>query len=205
MSDVSESSADIIRKYDLEESQPDFERELGFWVYLMSDAVVFALLLATYAVMVHNTADGPTGADLFSLSRALSETGLLLVSSLTFGFATLASQARDNRATLIWLGVTFLLGAGFLGLEIGEFSDMIAQGAGPDRSGFLSAFFLLVGTHGLHVFVGLLWIVVLAAQILVKGLSDPTRSRLRRLGMFWHFLDVVWVGVFSLVYLGGLA
>jgi cytochrome o ubiquinol oxidase subunit 3 len=180
------------------------QRSLGFWLYLMSDAVIFALLFMTYGIMVGNTDGGPTGKSLFSLSNAAYETALLLVSSMTFGFASLASREGSRGAVLGWLAVTFLLGAGFVFLEIREFLGMIRIGAGPDRSGFLSAFFTLVGTHGTHVSVGLIWILIMSAQVALKGLSLPVTSRLFRLGLFWHFLDIAWVGIFSVVYLPGL-
>jgi cytochrome o ubiquinol oxidase subunit III len=180
------------------------EKEFGFWLYLMSDAILFALLFATYLIMVGNTAGGPTGSDVFSLERAAAETALLLLSSATFGFAAVALSQADRSKVLLWLAVTFALGAGFIFLEIGEFRGMIDEGASPDRSGFLSAFFTLVGTHGLHVSIGLLWIVVMIGQVLVKGLTLPVASRLMRLGLFWHFLDIIWVVIFSVVYLPGL-
>jgi cytochrome o ubiquinol oxidase subunit 3 len=180
------------------------EKAFGFWLYLMSDAIIFALLFATYAVMVPSTAGGPGGDTLFSLPRAFGETMLLLTSSLTFGFATLSIRSGHRPQVLAWLAVTFVLGAGFLAMELGEFSGMVAQGAGPQRSGFLSAFFTLVGTHGAHVGMGLIWIVILSAQLLIKGLSAPVVSRLFRLGLFWHFLDIVWIGIFSVVYLPGM-
>jgi cytochrome o ubiquinol oxidase subunit 3 len=187
-----------------EASDPYEQRALGFWLYLMGDAVLFALLFATYATMVGNTAGGPTGKSLFSLSNAALETLLLLVSSTTFGFASLASRTGNRSAVLGWLLITFLLGLGFVFLEIREFLGMIRAGAGPDRSGFLSAFFTLVGTHGVHVSVGLTWIAIMSGQIFLKGLSVPVTSRLFRLGLFWHFLDIAWVGIFSIVYLPGL-
>ena len=180
------------------------EKALGFWLYLMSDAIIFALLFATYVVMVPNTAGGPTGKTLFSLNRAFAETMLLLCSSLTFGFASLSVRSGRRYLALAWLAVTFLLGAGFLTLEISEFTGMYVQDAGPQRSGFLSAFFTLVGTHGMHVTMGLVWIVILSLQVLIKGLTEPVRSRLFRLGLFWHFLDIVWIGIFSIVYLPGI-
>jgi cytochrome o ubiquinol oxidase subunit III len=180
------------------------EKALGFWLYLMSDAIIFALLFATYVVMTPNTAGGPTGATLFSLNRAFAETMLLLCSSLTFGFASLSVRSGRRYLALGWLFVTFLLGAGFLALEISEFTGMYAQGAGPQRSGFLSAFFTLVGTHGMHVTMGLIWIPILSLQVIVKGLTAPVMSRLFRLGLFWHFLDIVWIGIFSIVYLPGI-
>ena len=186
------------------ESDVHEQRTLGFWIYLMTDAVIFALLFMTYGVMVGGTAGGPSGRDLFNLENTAIETALLLVSSTTFGFATIASQAGRRGAVAGWLVVTFLLGAGFVVLEVREFLGLIAAGAGPDRSGFLSAFFTLVGTHGVHVSVGLLWIVILGLQVMAKGLGAPVVSRLYRLGLFWHFLDIAWVGIFSIVYLPGL-
>jgi cytochrome o ubiquinol oxidase subunit III len=180
------------------------EKAFGFWLYLMSDAIIFALLFATYVVMVPNHAGGPTGQDVFSLGRAFAETMLLLSSSITFGFASVAMRLGNRRVMFNWLAVTFVLGAGFLALEISEFAGMVEQGAGPQRSGFLSAFFTLVGTHGLHVTMGLVWILILSSQALIKGLTPPVVSRLFRLGLFWHFLDIVWVGIFSIVYLPGV-
>ncbi len=187
-----------------EEAETHAQRALGFWLYLMGDAVIFALLFATYAIMIPGTAGGPTGKQLFDLDNAAIETALLLVSSMTFGFASLSVKAGNRSAVLAWLAVTFLLGAGFVFLEVREFAGLIAQGAGPDRSGFLSAFFTLVGTHGVHVTMGLLWIVILSGQVMSKGLTLPVASRLYRLGLFWHFLDIAWVGIFSIVYLPGL-
>ncbi|MGH6737206.1 MAG: cytochrome o ubiquinol oxidase subunit III [Methyloceanibacter sp.] len=180
------------------------EKAFGFWLYLMSDAIIFALLFATYVVMLGNTAGGPTGKELFSLERAAAETLVLLLSSTTFGVAAVAMALGDRSRVLLWLAVTVALGLCFIALEIGEFWGMIAQGAGPDRSGFLSAFFTLVGTHGLHVSIGILWILVMIGQVLVKGLTTPVISRLARLGLFWHFLDIIWVAIFSVVYLPGI-
>ncbi len=180
------------------------QKEFGFWLYLMSDAIVFALLFATYVVMVGNDAGGPTGKTLFSLTRAGGETLALLLSSMTFGFATVALASAKKREVLAWLLVTAALGLCFIGLEFSEFYGMVQQGAGPERSGFLSSFFALVGTHGLHVSIGLLWISVMIGQILIKGLTAPVASRLVRLGLFWHFLDIIWVVIFSIVYLPGV-
>ncbi|WP_226876943.1 cytochrome o ubiquinol oxidase subunit III [Microbulbifer hainanensis] len=180
------------------------ERAFGFWLYLMSDAIIFALLFATYQIMAGDIAGGPQGSDLFSLPHTFGETLLLLTSSLTFGLASLALDAGNRRRVLAWLGVTFVLGLGFLAMEIHEFHGMITRGAGPDRSGFLSAFFTLVSTHGLHVSAGLVFILVMTVQVVVKGLSRPVSSRLERLGLFWHFLDIVWIGIFSVVYLPGI-
>ena len=189
-----------------EPATPDVyeQRAFGFWLYLMSDAILFSLLFATYAVMARNNAGGPTGHTLFSLPNAFGETMLLLFSSITFGLATLAMKSGEKERMLSWLLVTFLLGLGFVGLEIREFHGMVRAGAGPDRSGFLSAFFTLVGTHGLHVTFGLIWILIMTSQVVIKGLTVPVTSRVLRLGLFWHFLDIVWIGIFSVVYLPGI-
>ena len=193
-----------VTAHESEAAETHEQRALGFWLYLMGDAVIFALLFATYVIMVNNTDGGPGGKALFNLRNAGIETALLLVSSTTFGFASLCTRTGNRTAVLFWLLVTFVLGAGFVFLELREFAGMIKAGAGPDRSGFLSAFFTLVGTHGLHVSMGLTWILILAGQVMMKGLSVPVTSRLFRLGLFWHFLDIAWVGIFSIVYLPGL-
>ncbi len=177
---------------------------LGFWLYLMSDLIVFSGLFATYVVMAHNYAGGPTGKDLFDIPYVLLETLFLLCSSVVYGLSMVAAQQGKSRPVLFGLGITFLLGLGFLGLELHEFAQMIQEGAGPQRSGFLSAFFTLVGTHGAHVACGMLWMLVMMVQLLGKGLTTPVRRRLMRLGMFWHFLDIVWIGLFSVVYLMGV-
>lgn len=176
----------------------------GFWVYLMSDAVIFALLFATYASMSRNYAGGPAGKELFDLSNVFYETLLLLLSTLTCGFAMLSLSKNRKQGVLSWLVCTFLLGLGFVLMEYNEFHSLISQGAGPDRSGFLSAFFTLVGTHGLHVGIGLIWSLVMMAQVIIKGLTVPIYSRLYRLSLFWHFLDLIWVSIFSIVYLWGV-
>jgi cytochrome o ubiquinol oxidase subunit III len=180
------------------------ERELGFWLYLSSDAVIFSLLFATYCTMVGNTAGGVTGSNVFELSTTLRETVALLASTFTFGLVTLSAARGELRLAIGWLGATFLLGGVFVVLELSEFLRLMAMGAGPAKSGFLSAFFTLVATHGLHVSAGLIWIAVMVAQILIKGLTAPVVSRLARLGLFWHFLDLVWIGIFSVVYLPGV-
>jgi cytochrome o ubiquinol oxidase subunit III len=177
------------------------ERAFGFWIYLMSDAIIFSLLFATYAVMVGRSAGGPQVHGLFDIGHAFGETMLLLCSSATFGLASLSAHAKVRPAVLFWLALTFALGAGFVGMEIVEFHGLAASGAGPQISGFLSSFFTLVATHGLHVTMGLVWIVVLGWQIWTKGLTAPVESRLFRLGLFWHFLDIVWIAIFSVVYL----
>lgn len=176
----------------------------GFWLYLMSDLIVFSALFATYVVMAHNYAGGPTPKDLFELPAVLVETMLLLASSAAYGLAMVAMHKGDLRSLRLGLVAAFALGLGFLVMELAEFRHFLSIGAGPDRSGFLSAFFTLVGTHGLHVTFGLLWIVVMLAQLSSKGLTDPVKGRLSRLGMFWHFLDIVWIGVFTVVYLLGV-
>jgi cytochrome o ubiquinol oxidase subunit 3 len=177
---------------------------LGFWIYLMSDCLIFACLFATHAVLGRNYAAGPSPADLFDLNLILVSTFMLLFSSITYGFAMLEMEKNKLPQTLLWLTVTFLFGAAFLGLEVHEFSHLIHEGATPQRSAFLSSFFTLVGTHGLHVTVGLVWMIVLAVQAWQRGLIPENRRRLMCLSMFWHFLDVVWIGVFSFVYLMGV-
>lgn len=180
------------------------EKAFGFWIYLMSDAIIFALLFATYVVMTGNTAGGPNAHSLFKLPHTFAETMVLLTSSFTFGFASIAAQEGRRLRTLAWLSLTFLFGLAFVGLEISEFYGMVSTGAGPDRSGFLSAFFTLVATHGLHVSMGLVWIVVLGLDLGLRGVTPHNASRLTRLGMFWHFLDIIWIGIFSVVYLRGI-
>jgi cytochrome o ubiquinol oxidase subunit 3 len=176
----------------------------GFWMYLMSDCLIFACLFATYGVLGRSYAAGPSGADLFDLNLVAVNTALLLLSSITFGMGMVAAQARRKGQLMGWLAVTGLLGAGFLGVELYEFHHLVSLGAGPQRSAFLSSFFALVGTHGLHVFFGLVWLLVLMAQVQRHGLGTANMRRLTCLSMFWHFLDVVWVGVFSVVYLMGV-
>ena len=176
---------------------------LGFWLYLMSDCLLFAVLFGTYAVLGRNYAAGPSGADLFELPTVALNTAFLLFSSITYGFAMISMQANRKTGVLAWLAITGLFGLGFLSLEINEFAHLIADGAGPWRSAFLSSFFTLVGTHGLHVTFGTLWLVTLMVQVGRFGLTLPNKRRLVCLSMFWHFLDVVWIGVFTFVYLMG--
>ena len=175
----------------------------GFWIYLMSDCILFACLFATYAVLVNGTAGGPSGKEIFELPFVLGETFLLLFSSITYGMAIIAMNKGLKSQVLSWLALTFLFGAGFVGMEIYEFHHLIGEGFGPDRSGFLSGFFALVGTHGLHVTSGLVWMAVMMFQVSRRGLTSTNRTRLMCLSMFWHFLDVVWICVFSVVYLMG--
>ncbi|TLX61083.1 cytochrome o ubiquinol oxidase subunit III [Stutzerimonas nosocomialis] len=176
----------------------------GFWIYLMTDCILFATLFATYAVLVDSVAGGPSGAEIFELPYVLVETFCLLFSSITYGFAMLAMHRGDKQKLLGWLGATFLLGLAFIGLEINEFHKLISEGYGPNRSAFLSGFFTLVGTHGLHVISGLLWMAVLMFQVRARGLTETNQTRLRCLSLFWHFLDVVWICVFTVVYLMGV-
>lgn len=176
----------------------------GFWIYLMSDCILFATLFATYAVLSGSFAGGPTGKDIFELPYVLVETFCLLLSSVTYGFAMLAMHKGNQSGVMKWLAVTFLFGAAFIGMEINEFSHLIAEGFGPDRSAFLSGFFALIGTHGLHVFSGLIWMIVLMVQVAQNGLTATNQTRLMCLSLFWHFLDVVWICVFTVVYLMGV-
>ncbi|WP_311750364.1 cytochrome o ubiquinol oxidase subunit III [Proteus columbae] len=175
----------------------------GFWIYLMSDLILFASLFATYAVLVNGIADGPSGKEIFSLPFVLVETFLLLFSSITFGFAMLSMNKGSVSQVNLWLFVTFLFGLGFVIMEVYEFHELIAEGYGPARSAFLSAFFALVSTHGLHVTAGLIWIVIMMIQVSRLGLTEVNRTRLSCLSLFWHFLDVVWICVFTVVYLMG--
>ncbi len=176
----------------------------GFWLYLLSDLMIFACLFAAYGVLGRSYAAGPSGADLFDLRLVAVNTAVLLLSSITYGFAMIAMQNRRRGATIAWLLATGALGAAFLGIELYEFAHMIHEGAGPQRSAFLSSFFALVGTHGLHVFFGIVWLLVLCVQVARSGLSRGNMRRIACLSMFWHFLDVVWIGVFTFVYLMGV-
>jgi cytochrome o ubiquinol oxidase subunit III len=176
----------------------------GFWLYLLSDLMIFACLFAAYGVLGRSYAAGPSGADLFDLRLIALNTAILLVSSITYGFAMIAMQNRSKRGTIGWLIATGLLGLAFLAVELYEFAHLIHLGAGPQRSAFLSSFFALVGTHGLHVLFGVVWLAVLCVQVQRFGLTRTNIRRVACLSMFWHFLDVVWIGVFSFVYLMGV-
>ena len=177
---------------------------LGFWLYLMSDCLIFACLFAIYGVLGRSYAAGPSGADLFELPLVAVNTSMLLLSSITYGFAMLEMQRKRMNPTLMWLAITGLLGAVFIGLELYEFAHLIHEGAGPQRSAFLSSFFTLVGTHGLHVTFGIVWLITLMVQLKKHGFIAENKRRLMCLSMFWHFLDVVWIGVFTFVYLMGV-
>jgi cytochrome o ubiquinol oxidase subunit III len=176
----------------------------GFWIFLLSDIVMFAALFAAYAVLVHATAGGPAGAQLFNQGSVAIETACLLASSYTCGLMSLAVDSRRRATFYLFALVTFVLGAAFLTLEIREFADMIARGATPQRSAFLSAFFTLVGCHGLHVTAGLIWLAVMMAQVTLKGLRANVERRLLCFALFWHALDIIWVWLFTVVYLMGV-
>ena len=201
---VSATGADISSRYYVREHHPENGTLLGFWIYLMSDCLIFACLFATYAVLGRNYAGGPSGAEIFELPLVAVNTAFLLFSSITYGFAMLAAQQKNLGKTQLWLAVTGVLGACFLGLELYEFAHLIHEGFGPWRSGFLTAFFSLVGTHGLHVTFGIVWLVTLMFQLGKHGITGANYRRLACLSMFWHFLDVVWIGVFTFVYLMGV-
>jgi cytochrome o ubiquinol oxidase subunit 3 len=176
----------------------------GFWIFLLSDIVMFSAFFASYAVLVNATAGGPSGAQLFNQASVAIETACLLLSSYTCGLMSLAINSRRRIATYLGALVTFVLGALFLNLEIREFVGMIASGATPQRSAFLSAFFTLVGCHGLHVTGGLIWLAVMMAQVAIKGFRPAVERRLFCFALFWHALDIVWVGLFTVVYLMGV-
>ena len=176
----------------------------GFWIFILSDMVMFSALFAAFAALRGNTAGGPTGAELFNLRNVFIETMCLLFSSYTCGLGALSAERRQTARFLFFAALTFVLGAAFLFIEVSEFARMLEKGAGPWRSGFLSAFFTLVGTHGIHVTSGLIWGMYLVAQVIVKGLRPAVLRRLLCFSLFWHALDIVWVGVFTLVYLMGV-
>jgi cytochrome o ubiquinol oxidase subunit 3 len=176
----------------------------GFWVYLMTDCVLFASLFATFAVLRHSTFGGPGGEELFSLPFVLTETLILLTSSFTCGLGLL--YARDNKKELVYalFGITFLLGIAFLSLELNEFHKLALEGNSWRRSGFLSGFFTLVGTHGAHISAGLIWMATMMVRVYQKGLTEVNIKRLTMLSMFWHFLDIVWIFIFTIVYMMGV-
>ncbi|MBB4098770.1 cytochrome o ubiquinol oxidase subunit III [Sphingomonas kyeonggiensis] len=195
-----------VRFYDLDEHpHPEgYSTMLGFWIYLMSDCLIFAILFACYAVLGGNFAGGPGPKDLFDLPLVALNTAMLLFSSITYGFAMLGMAKGNKNQVLIWLAITLVFGGCFLGIELYEFSELIHEGAGPWRSAFLSSFFTLVGTHGLHVTFGSIWLITLMVQVARFGLTAANQRRLACLSLFWHFLDVIWIGVFTFVYLMGM-
>lgn len=186
-----------------EAEDTDGKTIFGFWVYLMTDCVLFASLFATYAVLHNNTFGGPSGSQLFSLPFVLTETLILLTSSFTCGLGVLSAYNGHKDRVLAWFSATFLLGASFLAMELTEFSHLVHDGNSWTRSGFLSSFFTLVGTHGLHITIGLLWMAVMMLKVLRRGLNRSTIKRLTLLSLFWHFLDIIWIFIFTIVYLLG--
>jgi cytochrome o ubiquinol oxidase subunit 3 len=177
----------------------------GFWIFILSDMVMFSAFFATYAVLLGETAGGPSGAQLFDLPNVAIETGFLLASSFTCGLATIAADARNARWFQIAMAVTCVFGLAFLAIEAREFASLVARGAGPTRSAFLSAFFTLVGCHGLHVSAGILWLLTMMAQVYAKGFRADIQRRLLCFALFWHALDIIWIAVFTVVYLLGSA
>jgi cytochrome o ubiquinol oxidase subunit 3 len=195
----------LIASLSKEERAADDKTLFGFWLYIMTDCVLFASLFATYAVLHRNTAGGAGGIDLFQLPTVLTETLLLLTSSFTAGLAMLAVHKRRKAQTLLWFAITFALGVAFLIIEITEFRHLVHEGNDWSRSAFLSSFFTLVGTHGAHITVGLLWMAALLTKLWQRGFTRPVVRRLAMLSYFWHFLDVVWIFIFTIVYLMGVA
>ncbi|QQE73660.1 cytochrome o ubiquinol oxidase subunit III [Brevibacillus composti] len=177
---------------------------LGFWIFLVTDCILFGTLFATYVVLMHNVAGGPTAKELFEMPGVIAETFILLTSSFTSGLATLAMHKGNTKQLIGWLVVTALLGLGFIGLEINEFVHLVAEGATISTSAFLSAFYTLVGTHGLHVSVGLFWMLALMIQLARRGITPVTRRKVTNLSLYWHFLDVVWIFLLTVVYLLGV-
>lgn len=189
----------------LEQGEHKATKLLGFWIYLMTDCILFASLFATYIVLRGNTYGGPDGRELFDMPFVLVETLILLASSFVCGLAVLAARLGQKRRAMTALVFTFVLGAAFLVLELSEFSKLVGEGHSWQASAFLSAFFTLVGTHGLHIAVGLLWIIVMVRQLKTKGLTDGVIRRMGMFGLFWHFLDIIWIFIFTIVYLMGAA
>jgi len=202
------TQAEVINIHDTNKLIEKYDQEtkvlFGFWVYIMTDCIVFASLFAVFSVLRNNTFGGPSGAQLFSLPYVLGETMVLLTSSFTSGLGLLSAQKRRKWHTVFWFSITFLLGLTFLVMELNEFHKFIAMGDSWRRSGFLSSYFVLVGTHGLHITIGLLWMAVLMIYIIKRGISDHVLKRVRMLSMFWHFLDVIWIFIFTIVYLFGV-
>jgi cytochrome o ubiquinol oxidase subunit III len=188
----------------LHEALADDKTVFGFWVYLMTDLLMFGVLFATYSVLHGSVYNGPGSNQLFDLPFALSETLILLTSSFTCGLALLAALKKSKRFVLFWFGITFLLGLAFLYLELGEFGRFIAQGDSWRRSGFLSSYFTLVGTHGLHITVGLFWMSIAMINVWKKGLTGSMIRKVTLLSLFWHFLDIIWIFIFTIVYLMGV-
>lgn len=206
---------DILATYHTREAHPDMrvpdphqdtyaKTVLGFWIYLMTDCLLFASLFCTYAVLHDSTFGGPTSRELFSLKTSFAETMILLCSTVACGMAMLAALRSDKSRVLSWLTATFVLGASFLAIELHEFWSLAHEGHSWERSAFLSSFFTLVGTHGLHITVGLSWMAVMIAQVSVLGINIDTFRRLTVFSLFWHFLDLIWIFIFTIVYLMGV-
>ncbi len=183
------------------EAEANDRAMFGFWVYLMTDLLMFSVLFAVYAVLHDNTFGGKSAKELFSLHLALTETLILLTSSFTCGIAMIAARSGNKRQTLMWFAITFVLGLSFLGLELNEFSKLIHDGLTIQSNAFLSSFFVLVGTHGLHITSGLLWMAITLAYVVKRGLNSHLIRKLAMLSLFWHFLDIVWIFIFTIVYL----
>jgi cytochrome o ubiquinol oxidase subunit 3 len=187
------------------EKQLSQRTSLGFWVYLMTDCILFASLFATYVVLRTATAGGPSGSEIFEMPLVLAETIILLTSSLTCGIALVMLRQRKIKQMVVAFAATYVLGIAFLTIELSEFIKLISEGYGPDRSAFLSAFFTLVGTHGLHILVGLIWLLTLAVVLSRRGMTTKLSRQITLFGLFWHFLDLVWIFIFTVVYLMGVA
>jgi cytochrome o ubiquinol oxidase subunit 3 len=200
MSELAKSASSVKTN---ERAEADAKATFGFWVYLMTDCVLFASLFAVFAVLRGNTFGGPSGQQLFSLPYVLTETIILLTSSLTCGLAVLSAQRGSKKQTLLWFGVTFALGLAFLIMELTEFRHLAVMGDSWRRSGFLSSFFTLVGTHGLHITAGLLWMTIQSGMVWKRGLTRKNLRQLTMLSLFWHFLDIIWIFIFTIVYLMG--
>jgi len=201
---LQKTSAAALAEHD-HHDHPPAHSVFGFWLYLMTDCILFGSLFAVFAVMHNQFAGGPTGKDLFDLPGVALETAVLLISSITYGFAMIGAHKQRRGQVMFWLVVTFLCGATFLYFELHEFAHLVSIGAGPSRSAFLSSFFTLVATHGIHVTFGMLWMIVLMVQVLkAPSLGERELRRLTCLSLFWHFLDIVWICVFSFVYLASV-
>lgn len=203
---ANQSSHDHDHGHDGHDGHHDLEalRTMGFWIFIITDCIIFGTLFATYAVLMNNTAGGPTGAELFEMPGVIAETFILLTSSFTSGLAVLSMNRGDKKGLIGWLIVTALLGASFITLEVTEFLKMIDEGAKISTSAFLSAFYTLVGTHGIHVSIGLIWMVALMLQVAKRGITPVTKRKIGNISLYWHFLDVVWIFVFTIVYMMGV-
>lgn len=185
--------------------EQNITKSLGFWIYLMTDCILFATLFATYVILRNSTYGGPSGHDIFNMPAVFVETILLLTSSFTCGLALVMAKVNYKQAALVFLALTFVFGVGFLTMELTEFTNLVAAGHSWQASAFLSAFFTLVGTHGLHISIGLLWLGAMIIQVVKRGFTDGVLRRLTLFALFWHFLDIIWIFIFTIVYLMGVA